>query len=163
MVGNSSVSYSILVNGVPSSFIRPSWGICQGDPLLPHLFFLCTEGFSALLRNIAHHRQLHGVSISREGPQITHLLLADDSLLFGNAYIFECHTIKEILHVFELASGQKINCNKTSIFFSTNTPLALREDIRRFLNSTANKPLEKYLGLPLIIGRGKKQATITDM
>ena len=117
MVGNSSISYSVLVNGVPSGFIKPSRGICQGDPLLPHLFFLCTKGFSALLRNIAHHRQLHGVSISRRGPQITHLLLADDSLLFGNAYIFECRIIKEILHVYELASGQKINCNKTSIFF----------------------------------------------
>ncbi|XP_075655141.1 uncharacterized protein LOC142625348 [Castanea sativa] len=102
----STVSYSVLVNGVPSGFIRPSRGI-------------------------------------RGGPQITHLLFADDSLLFGNASISECRTIKEII---------------TSIFFSTNTPLSLREDIRLFLNATANEPLEKYLGLPPIIGRGKKQA-----
>lgn len=82
----------------------------------------------------------------------------DDSLLFGNASISECRTIKEIIHTYELASGQKINCVKTSIFFSTNTPLSLREEIRLFLNATANEPLEKYLGLPPIIGRGEKQA-----
>lgn len=82
----------------------------------------------------------------------------DDSLLFGNASISKCRTIKEIIHTYELASGQKINCVKTSIFFSTNTPLSLREEIRLFLNATANEPLEKYLGLPPIIGRGEKQA-----
>ena len=64
MVGISSVSYSILVNGAPSSSIKPSRGIRQEDPLSPHLFLLCTEGFSALLRHAAYHRQLHGISIS---------------------------------------------------------------------------------------------------
>ena len=64
MAGISSVSYSILVNGVPSGFIKPSKGIRQGDPLSPHLFLLCSEGFSALLRNVVQQRLLHGVSIS---------------------------------------------------------------------------------------------------
>lgn len=106
-----------------------------------------------LLRNAAYHKQLHGVSISRGGPQITHLLFANDSSLFGNASIFECHTIKEILHVYEVATGQKINCDKTSIFFSTNTPRSLRENIRHFLNAIANEPLEKYLGLLSQVGK----------
>ena len=64
----SSISYLVLVNGVPSGFIKPSRGICQGDPLSPYLFLLCIEGFLALFRNAAHHRDLHGVSISWNGP-----------------------------------------------------------------------------------------------
>ena len=106
-----SISYSMLVNGVPSGFINSSRGIRQGDLLSPYLFLLCIEGFLTLLRNAAHHRDLHGVSISRNGPQITHLLFADDNLLFCNVSLSECCIIKEILHAYELASGQKINCD----------------------------------------------------
>ena len=105
MAGVTLVSYSMLSNGAPSSFIKPSRGIRQGDPLFPYLFLLCTEGFSALLRNAAHHRDLHGVCCSQNGPSITHLLFADDILLFFNASLSECHIIKEIFHVYELASG----------------------------------------------------------
>ena len=68
MAGISSTSYSILVNEVPSGFIKPSRGIRQEDPLSPHLFLLCSEGFFALLRNALQQRLLHGVSISRNGP-----------------------------------------------------------------------------------------------
>ena len=158
MAGVSSVSYSVLVNGAPSGFIKPSRGICQRDPLSPYLFLLCTKGFSVLLRNVAHHRDLHVVICSQNGPSITYLLFADDSLLFCNGSLSECHIIKEILQAYELASRQKINNDKSSIFFSTNTPQSLWEEIKRFFNANSNMPLEKYLGLPPIIGRGKKQS-----
>ncbi|XP_075654704.1 uncharacterized protein LOC142624852 [Castanea sativa] len=158
MVGISSVSYSVIMNGVASGYIKPSRGIRQGDPLSPHLFLLCSEGFTALIRNAAQTNRLHGIRISRNAPRITHLLFADDSLLFCNASMEECQVIKEILCTYELASGQKVNCDKTSIFFSKNTSLETRVAIRTFLNATSSEPFEKYLGLPPIIGRGKKQA-----
>ena len=158
MAGISSVSYSVLVNGAPSGFIKPSRGIRQGDPLSPYLFLLCTEGFLALLRYAAHHGDLHGVSCSRNGPSITHLLFADNSLLFCKATLSEFHIIMEILQAYETASRQKITSDKSSIFFSANTPHSLQEEIKRFFNANSNVPLEKSLGLPPIIGRGKKQA-----
>ena len=43
-------------------------------------------------------------------------------------------------------------------YMDTNTPLSTRNDIRMLLNTTSIEPFEKYLGLPPIIGRGKKQA-----
>lgn len=158
MVGIWTVFYSVLVNGAPFGFIKPFRGIRQGDLLSPYLFLLCTKGFSALLRYAAHHRDLHGVSCSHNGPSITHLLFVDDSLLFCNASLSKCHIIMEILQAYEVASGQKINSDKSSIFFNSNTPHSLREEIKRFFNANSNVPLEKYLGLPPIIGKGKKQA-----
>ncbi|XP_075649856.1 uncharacterized protein LOC142620360 [Castanea sativa] len=64
----------------------------------------------------------------------------------------------EILQAYEIAFGQKINSDKSFTFFSSNTPHPLREEIKQFFNANSNVPLEKYLGLPPIIGRGKKQA-----
>lgn len=123
MVEVSSLSYSVLVNGVPSRFIKPSRGICQGDhPLSPYLFLLCTKGFSVLLRNATHHKDLHGVSISKNGPQITHLLFTDDNLLFCNVSLSKCRIIKEITHACKLASGQKINCDKAPSFSAPAPP-----------------------------------------
>ena len=45
-----TTSYSVLLNGEPKRYIKPSRGIRQGGPLSPYLFLLCAEGLSALLR-----------------------------------------------------------------------------------------------------------------
>ena len=44
-----TASYSILINGKPISFITPSHGIKQGDPVSPYLFLLCAEGLSSFI------------------------------------------------------------------------------------------------------------------
>jgi hypothetical protein len=64
---------------------------------------------------------LKGIQSCRGGPWVTHLFFADDSLLFGQANIFECRKILEILNLYEGSSDQKINKEKTAIYFSSNT------------------------------------------
>uniref|UniRef100_A0A2N9HAL6 Reverse transcriptase domain-containing protein n=1 Tax=Fagus sylvatica TaxID=28930 RepID=A0A2N9HAL6_FAGSY len=93
----SSVSYSVVVNGVPNGMIYPSRGLRQGDPLSPYLFLLCGEGLSALLHKAEEASDLHGVACSRRGPRISHLLFADDSLLFCEATMRECAVLMELL------------------------------------------------------------------
>ena len=82
MICVKTVTYSILVNGEPRGLIHPSRGIRQGDPLSPFLFLLYTEGLNGLIKQAKVNGDIHGFSLCRRGPKLTHLLFTDDSLLF---------------------------------------------------------------------------------
>jgi hypothetical protein len=125
-----TTSYSVLLNGDPTGYIKPSRGIRQGDPLSPYLFLLCVEGLSALLRQAGREQRVNGVSICRGGPKISHLLFADDSLFFCDASTENCSRLLEVLSTYERASGQVINRDKTALFFSRNTPDHKRDTIQ---------------------------------
>ena len=75
-------SFSIRINGKAYGNILPSKRLRQGDPLLPYLFLLYVEGFTSLLAKVEEDGRLHGVSICRRAFSISHLLFANDSLLF---------------------------------------------------------------------------------
>lgn len=73
----STVSFSILLNGSPYGFFKPSRGLRQGDPLSPFLFVIFTEVLTRLLKRDEDAHLLHGIRIARNAPPITHLLFAD--------------------------------------------------------------------------------------
>ena len=47
----TTISYSVLINGVAYGSIIPTRGLCQGDPISLYLFLLCADGFSSLINN----------------------------------------------------------------------------------------------------------------
>ncbi|XP_027157917.1 uncharacterized protein LOC113759541 [Coffea eugenioides] len=116
----SSVTYSFNINGVPKEFVIPKRGIRQGDPLSPYLFLLCSEGFSNLLKQAEGEKRILGMKISRNGPSMTHLFFADDSLIFCKANREEASELFQILRNYEKGLGQSINLEKSSVFFSSN-------------------------------------------
>jgi hypothetical protein len=153
-----TVSYSVLINGHPHGNISPTRGIRQGDPLSPYFFLLCGEGLSTLLNRAENEGRIMGLPITRGGTRFNHLFFADDSLLFCRANIFEWFHIQAVLDMYEKASSQKLNKNKTSIFFSRNTKAEAKAHILSVAGFSSTRVYEKYLGLPAIIGRSKMRA-----
>lgn len=87
---------------------------------------------------------------------MTHLFFADDSLLFCKANTQECQKLIEILKLYEVALSQKINIDKSSIFFSHNTPQQLRDDVFNTLGPYARITAQQILGAALNCRKEKK-------
>ena len=150
-------SFSVRINGKAYGNILPSKGLRQGDPLSPYLFLLCAEGFTSLLDKAEREGQLHGVSICRRAPSVSHLLFADDSLLFCQATQDEVQTILEVLQLYAVSSRQCINLEKSSVYFSSNVEEDQRQGIKALLGVKEVERFESYLGLPTLVGRVKYQ------
>ncbi|KAF7123782.1 hypothetical protein RHSIM_Rhsim12G0128200 [Rhododendron simsii] len=123
----TTISFATVINGEKGDLFSPSRGIRQGCSLSPFLFILCAEGFHYLLQTVVSDGALHGVKIGQHCPAISHLFFADDSVLFWEATASGCHAIDEVLRKYEAASGQMVNRDKSSLFFSPNTPNNVKE------------------------------------
>jgi len=152
-----SVSFSIMINGQPTEQFSPERGIRQGDPLSPYLFILCAEVLSGLITQSKNQGHLHGINIATDAPCITHLLYADDSLLFCKARPEEALTISNILTHYQNMSGQMVNLHKSDMVFSPNVTAETRALFQANLPINICNSIPKYLGLPTQFGRSKSQ------
>ncbi|KAL8100581.1 hypothetical protein AgCh_032729 [Apium graveolens] len=151
----TTVEYSITHGGEVFGQIRPTRGIRQGDPLSPYLFILCAEGLSSLISSYERRKLIHGCKVARGAPVITHMLFADDSYIYCRASLEEANRVMELLRTFKVAAGQKINLDKSSVFFSKNTRSSVKEEVLDSLGMQMADERSHYLGLPSLIGRNK--------
>ena len=77
-----SVSYNFIQNGEVFGGVKSGRGLRQGDPISPYLYILCVEGISSMIRRNEASGLIHGCTIARGAPSISHLLFADDCYLF---------------------------------------------------------------------------------
>jgi hypothetical protein len=111
-----SVTFSVRVNGHFSETFKPSRGIRQGDPISPYLFLLCAEGLSSMLKHTGPQFLAKGVRVGVHAPWISHLLFADDCLLFTQASQRGGQRLMEILQAYQQGSSQMVNTAKSAIF-----------------------------------------------
>ncbi|XP_040960314.1 uncharacterized protein [Gossypium hirsutum] len=128
-----SVSYSISLNGASGDWFTPSRGLRQGDPLSPYLFLICAEGFSLLIQEAKTKWRMMGAPLGAE-------------------------IVRAIIHEYEMVSGQRVNFEKSLIYFGANVDSSVQEDIVNLFGVRLASNPEKYLGLPLMVGRRKKWA-----
>ena len=64
--------------------------------------------------------------------------------------------VMDLLSLYEDVSGQKMNRDKTNLFFSKLVTEANRQIIKGVFGVREIQHYEKYLGLPSLTGKGKK-------
>jgi hypothetical protein len=86
----------------------------------------------------------------RNGPWISHLMFADDLLLFGQASTTSMESVMRALQLFCSMSGQQVNQDKSSIFFSRNVNVEVRKQLVEMSGVKEAHNLGTYLGVPAL-------------
>ncbi|XP_027103338.1 uncharacterized protein [Coffea arabica] len=75
-----------------------------------------------MLRRAEDMKQISRISIRRRGPSASHLFFADDTLIFWKAIPSQAEELMKILAKHEKGSGQRIDFDKSFVFFNKNVP-----------------------------------------
>ncbi|KAI0522554.1 hypothetical protein KFK09_004934 [Dendrobium nobile] len=152
------VRFSIIINGRNSEWIDAHSGFHQGCPLSPYLFIMC---FQLLSNSIEQKGQDLGIRVSPRGPRITHLLYADDVLIFSHVSIWLAKALKKIVEDFCKWTGKRINVSKYQIFFCKVVGYSTKKKITRLFGYKNVKEMS-YQGIKLSLNR-LKLADFQDM
>ena len=143
----STASFSVSINGALGGFFNNSKGIRQGDPMSPYLFVLAMECLSRLLASrfetgiIGYHPRTENVAIS-------HLMFADDVMIFFDGSSNSLHGIAECLDDFASWSGLSMNATKTELF-TAGLDQTESSALMGYGFPSGSFPI-RYLGLPLM-------------
>lgn len=143
----STASFTISINGESGGFFKSTKGLRQGDPLSPYLFVLAMECLSRLLLS-RYEAGCIGYHPRTAELKITHLMFADDVMIFFDGTSNSLHGISECLDDFASWSGLQINATKTELFTS-GVEHSETIAINCYGFPTGQLPI-RYLGLPLM-------------
>jgi hypothetical protein len=93
---------------------------------------LIANGLSTITNKEISAGQLKELHISINALGISHLLFADDSLLFVQANEEQAQKVKNILSTYEKSTGQLVSKNKCSVLFGQNCSESIIETINNY-------------------------------
>lgn len=149
----TSVCFSVIFNGQVKRFFHASRGLRQGDPLSPSLFILAEDVLSRLFTARLSRMDEFSTTLARFP---THLLFADDILLFLNAKRHTITKVLDLLAAYSNSSGQRMNPAKCCFFLPSKAPRSQAYVIRSTTGFERGSFPFIYLGVP--VGPGKRQA-----
>jgi len=138
-------SFSIPLNNAASRIFTPSRGLKQGDLLSPFLFVLMMEGLGRAIKMANVEGRIQGIKLALDGAANTHQQFMDDTMLQGIPTVREAITIKHILNEFSMATGTKVNLNKSIFFFNTNIAIEISPEFLGFKGTNYLPSIWAYL------------------
>jgi len=142
----STPTFSVLLNGSPTGFFTTNRGVRQGDPLSPYIFVLVMEFWSIQMDVALASGRIE--SIRRDVHNfVTHLLFADDLLVFLKANKLSLLTLCTLLEELKLNTGLIINIQKSKIYLSKGC--SWREELKAIIGLPEGLLPTRYLGMPL--------------
>lgn len=108
-----NIEYQFRINGEISGSFRSSRGVRQGDPLSPLLFVLAQQILSLNLKLRITTGQITGFKVGRDEVSISHLLYADDILIFTNGTESSLSQVMTLLRAYERSSRQPFSQAKS--------------------------------------------------
>lgn len=106
----------VLVNGSPTSELKISKGLRQGDPLSPFLFIIAAKALHVALLEAKDKNIFHGIEVGKDKIPISQLQFADDALIMGEWSLSNTKNLSGILNCFYLAFGLKVNYSKSKLY-----------------------------------------------
>ncbi|XP_071715131.1 uncharacterized protein [Rutidosis leptorrhynchoides] len=154
----ASASISILVNGPPTIEFSLGRGVRQGDPLSPFLFILAAEDLNIFTKNALDKELFSGIEVGGDKVPVSDLQYADDTIFFGEFSRTNARNLQNLLMCFELASGLKVNFNKSCVY-----GIEMSDDelilIANQMGCRVGEFSFTYLGLPI----GYKMTKMKDL
>nr|KYP69646.1 Transposon TX1 uncharacterized [Cajanus cajan] len=153
MWGLRNSTISLLWNGNTLPSFVPSRGLRQGDPLSPYLFVFYMERLALRISELLHEGQWKPVQLSPGGLPLSHLLFADDILLFGQALEDQARLMASVLEEFSRSSGLKVNSTKSKFVSSRRVSQRRIDTLEGLLGIGHTARIGKYLGIPMTHGQ----------
>lgn len=143
------MEYTPILNETKQPSFKYTRGIRQGDPLSPYLFIMAMEYFSISIAQAINFKTWKTFKLWKNDLEISHLLFADDVLLFEKANNSSIHTIKAVIQDFYQSYGMEINLEKSKLRLSPSIRMARKNDISNFMQIPLSSNLGTYLGYML--------------
>ncbi|XP_057811386.1 uncharacterized protein LOC131025603 [Salvia miltiorrhiza] len=149
-----SAHISIMLNGALHGYFSCSRGVCLGDHLSPILFGIAEDVLSRLFQAADSAKYISCMRMSRSEFFHSHLLYADDVLLFCQATRRNCIMVDSILNIYAQASGQMCNKEKFTLYFGKGVSMARKHRLQCLLGFRPGSIPFIYLGVLIFSGRG---------
>ncbi|CAI0385094.1 unnamed protein product [Linum tenue] len=144
-----SSTISTMINGEAKGFFPVEKGLRQGDPLSPGLFVLIMDVLSFFISKLRDDGKIKGFCMDESNGrgEVTHLLFADDTLIFCEASYEQVLNILGTLVCFQAVSGLQINLEKSTMFVVGDVPNP--DFFASIFGCKWSSEPSKYLGFPL--------------
>lgn len=110
-----------------------------------------------MLKKACKDKEFHRIQIARKDPIFSHLFFTDNNFLFTHASDTEVVRVISIMRIYQESSGQVVNLDKSEASFTQNMCDDVKELICNRMQVKTLMRHAKYLGLPVIFGRSKKE------